>query len=259
MIVTSLFSWSFLGASLALCSILLNQYQILPDFTIAEVFGGSLLASLVFSTVVTTFARRHAFTSMMQSMTLGPTSFTRLSGAASSFVGLCRRMGIYNVSLREATRGGAFSISLRGRGVVAIASEMAASLSAEETEAVLAHELSHIKNGDSAAKGIAKLARMALPFDPVLRLVEAAVHRERELWADCVSAEITRNPLALASALVKVNAASFRGSSAYATGFFVGGNGHGIFNPYPSLERRVDALLLLARRMEFVSIVLVNA
>jgi Zn-dependent protease with chaperone function len=259
MLVTSIFSWSFLGVSLALCSVLLNQYQTHPDFTIAEVFGGSLLASLALSTVVTTFARRHAYARMMQRMTLGPTSFTRLSRTSSSFVSLCRRMGIYNVSLREATRGGAFSISLRGRGVVAIAPEMAASLSTEETEAVLAHELSHIKNGDSAAKGIARLARMAFPFDPVLRLVEAAVHRERELWADRVSAEFTRNPLALASALVKVNTAVFKGSSAHAAGFFVGGNGHGIFSPYPSLERRVDALLLLARRMEFVSIVLVSA
>ena len=142
---------------------------------------------------------------------------------------------------------------------MAIAPEMAALLTTEETEAVLAHELSHIKNGDSAAKGIARLARMAFPFDPVLRLVEAAVHRERELWADRISAEITRNPLALASALVKVNAAVFSRSSSHAAGFFIGGNGHGIFNPYPSLERRVDALLVLSRRMEFVSIVLVNA
>jgi len=123
-------------------------------------------------------------------------------------------------------------------------------LSSDETDAVLAHELSHIKNGDSAAKGLAKLARVAFPFDPVLRLVEAAVHRERELWADRVSVEFTGKPRALASAIVKAHSESNGGTTSNLAGLFVGGGGHGLLSLYPDLERRVDILLELAHRME---------
>jgi Zn-dependent protease with chaperone function len=126
-------------------------------------------------------------------------------------------------------------------------------LSPDETEAVLAHELSHIKNGDSAAKGMARLARTAFPFDPVLRLVEAAVHRERELWADRMSVEFTRKPLALASALIKANSGPKTGAENQTTGLFVGGSGHGLLSLYPNLEKRVDALLELARQMDVIA------
>jgi len=56
-----------------------------------------------------------------------------------------------------------------------------------------AHELSHIKNGDSVAKGLAKLARVAFPFDPALRLVEAAFTGARTL-GDKASVEFTVKP-----------------------------------------------------------------
>jgi Zn-dependent protease with chaperone function len=128
--------------------------------------------------------------------------------------------------------------------------KLAGSLSSDETDAVLAHELSHIKNGDSAAKGLAKLARVAFPFDPVLRLVEAAAHRERELWADKLSVEFTGKPLALASAIVKANSESSGAATSNLAGLFVGGSRHGLLSLYPNLERRVDILLELARRME---------
>ncbi len=87
--------------------------------------------------------------------------------------------------------------------MVAVSDEIVRSLTGEETEAVLAHELSHIKNGDSLVKGLARLARLAFPFDPMIRLLEAALHRERELLADHSSVNYTSKPLALASALLK--------------------------------------------------------
>jgi Zn-dependent protease with chaperone function len=138
-----------------------------------------------------------------------------------------------------------------------MSSKLAGALSSDETDAVLAHELSHIKNGDSAAKGLAKLARVAFPFDPVLRLVEAAVHRERELWADKVSVEFTGKPRALASAIVKAHSESNGGTTSNLAGLFVGVSGHGLLSLYPNLERRVDILVELARRMELVADTLV--
>ena len=250
MLVLSLFSWSYLGASLLLCTLLLGQYELLPDLTITEVLGGSLVASLAFSTVMSLVARRHAFSKILERMTSGSTPFTRI---AASFGALCTQMGIQRASLREATFGSAFSLSLNGQQVVAISPGMASLLSSEETEAVLAHELSHIKNGDSVAKGAARLARLAFPFDPVLRLVEAAVHRERELWADRVAVEFTRRPLALASALVKANSGASSATAIHAAGLFVGGSGRGLLSLYPNLERRVNFLLTLASRMKTIA------
>jgi Zn-dependent protease with chaperone function len=245
-----MFAWAFLGASLLLCTFLSDQYEIYPDLTISEVLGGSLLASLVFATTITLVARRHAFSRMLEKMTAGPLAFSRI---VTGFGSLCSQMGVQRVSLREAVLGNAFSLSLDGQGVVAISQALAGYLSLEETEAVLAHELSHIKNGDSAAKGMARLARTAFPFDPVLRLVEAAVHRERELWADRVSVAFTRKPLALASALIKANSGPKTGTAGHMAGLFVGGSGRGLFSLYPNLEKRVDALLELARKMEVVA------
>jgi Zn-dependent protease with chaperone function len=206
---------------------------------------------------MTFIARRYTFSRMLERMTAAPIS---LSGIATGFGALTGKMGVSGVSLREAMSGSAFSISLSGQGVVAMSPKLVGSLSSDETDAVLAHELSHIKNGDSAAKGLAKLARVAFPFDPVLRLVEAAVHRERELWADRVSVEFTGKPLALASAIVKANSeSSGAATTSNLAGLFVGGSGHGLLSLYPKLERRVDILLELARRMEVADSPLVAA
>ncbi len=253
MLVSSVFYWTFVGASLLLCAVLLNQYESYPELTIREVFGGSIVSSLAFATIMTSIARGHAFTKMLERMT-GPFGLPSITGGFSL---LSNKMGIQRVSLREATMGSAFSISMKRRGVVAMSSELAQSLSPDETEAVLAHELSHIRNGDSAAKGLARLARAAFPFDPVLRLVEAAAHRERELWADRVAVEFTRKPLALASALVKANSKLRVKRTGHNTGLFVGGSGRGLFSLYPNLERRVDALVELARQMDTTSPTLV--
>ncbi len=226
---------------------MLQDYWAHPQSTIRTVLGTSLLVSVGFATMMTFISRRYAFSRILERMTAAPIS---LSGIATGFGALTGKMGVSRVSLREALSGSAFSISLSGKGVVAMSPKLAGSLSSDETEAVLAHELSHIKNGDSAAKGLAKLARVAFPFDPVLRLVGAAVQRERELWADKVSVEFTGKPLALASAIVKANSESNGAATNNLVGLFVGGSGHGLFSPYPNLERRVDILLELARRME---------
>ena len=227
-----------------MCTALLQNYWDYPQLTVRTVLGSSLLVSLGFATLMTFIARRYTFSRMLERMTAAPIS---LSGIATGFGALSGKMGVSGVSLREALSGSAFSISLSGQGVVAMSPKLAGALSSDETDAVLAHELSHIKNGDSAAKGLAKLARVAFPFDPVLRLVEAAVHRERELWADKLSVEFTGKPLALASATSNL------------AGLFVGGSGHGLLSLYPNLERRVDILLELARRMEIANSPLVAA
>ena len=77
-------------------------------------------------------------------------------------------------------------------------------LKKDELEAVMAHELAHIKNSDTTLKALVTAYKTFLPIDPVVRLVEAAFHREREMAADETAAKTTKKPLSLASALLKI-------------------------------------------------------
>ena len=105
-------------------------------------------------------------------------------------------------------------------------------LNKDELEGVLAHELSHIKNRDILVSSIAAMLAAALSFmtrialwgggnrgrgsHPLVSLVafivaplaalviRMAISRTREFGADKTGAEISGNPLALASALQKI-------------------------------------------------------
>jgi heat shock protein HtpX len=113
-------------------------------------------------------------------------------------------------------------------------------VSSEELEGVIAHELAHIKNRDmllqtiaaTMAGAVSNLGNFALFFgsaqhdedggNPAAGLVMAlvapiaammiqfAISRQREFKADAVGAEICGRPLALASALKKLDAAAHR-------------------------------------------------
>ncbi len=161
---------------------------------------------------------------------------------------MSQRIGV-RADLLEARVGNAFSVGGTGRNVVAVSPAMVESLSAEETEAVLAHELSHLKNNDSLEKGLARMARLAFPFDPVLRLLEPAVHRERELLADQSSVKYTGRPLALASALIKVHSGPSMELNGAGAGYFIGNGKRGLLSLYPDLQKRVELLLDMAKRM----------
>ena len=107
----------------------------------------------------------------------------------------------------------------------------------DELEGVLAHELGHIKNRDmflqtlsaTMAGAISNLARFGLyspapqgerssPLGPLLALlapiaamiIQFAISRQREFKADATGAEISGKPLALASALEKLQQSARR-------------------------------------------------
>ncbi|HZI67579.1 MAG TPA: M48 family metallopeptidase [Thermoanaerobaculia bacterium] len=131
---------------------------------------------------------------------------------------------------------------------VAVTAGLLESLNREELQAVVAHEMAHVKNYDvrlmtvvAALVGsvllISDWGRRGLRFGGgrrrssrggggavlvvflvlwilslilapfIARLVAMAVSREREYLADASGSELTRNPLALASALEKIDAA----------------------------------------------------
>jgi heat shock protein HtpX len=122
--------------------------------------------------------------------------------------------------------------------VVCVTSGIMRLVSREELEGVIAHELAHIKNRDmllqtvaaTVAGAISNFAWLGLfmggsdedggnPVAAILMvilapvaaaLIQFAISRQREFKADAVGAEICGRPLALASALTKLDAAAHR-------------------------------------------------
>ncbi len=162
-------------------------------------------------------------------------------------------------------------------------------LNREEVTAVLAHELGHVKNRDTlimvvaatiggAISMIANIAQWGLIFGggrsdddgphpaaallgiilaPIAAmLIQMAISRSREFGADQSGAQLSGNPLALASALQKIQAYSQRvpmhqGSPATAHLFiinpFSGAALAKLFSTHPPTEERIARLQQMAR------------
>lgn len=155
-------------------------------------------------------------------------------------------------------------------------------LSRDELAAVMAHELAHVKNRDTLvmtmvatiAGAISMLANFGLLFRGDSRsgaiagllavfiapfaamIVQMAISRTREYGADALGAEISGNPLALASALTKIagpakamppHAALANPSTAQL--YIVPVGVSEMFSTHPATEKRIAALQDLAGEM----------
>ena len=77
-------------------------------------------------------------------------------------------------------------------------------LDPQELEAVLMHELVHVRRRDYLLNWVALLLRDAFFYLPTSRIAYRQLHHEKELASDDLVAQSTKRPLALASALTKV-------------------------------------------------------
>ena len=151
-------------------------------------------------------------------------------------------------------------------------------LNHEEVEAVMAHELGHVKNRDTlimtmvatiagavsmlanfgmffrGRNGIAGLmAVLIAPFAAMI--VQMAISRTREFGADASAAQISGKPLALASALAKISGAAERTPNpvaernpAAAQLYIVPAGVRQMFSTHPATEDRIAALEEIAHR-----------
>jgi heat shock protein HtpX len=171
--------------------------------------------------------------------------------------------------------------------VVAVTTGIMRILSREELRGVLAHELSHVKNRDiligsiaatmaGAIMMIANMARFAAIFGGgrssdeegggggiigmlvltivaplAAMLIQMAISRSREFLADASGAQLSHNPLSLASALEKLQRASQQipmadAKPATAHMFIVnplsGRSLMGLFSTHPPIEERIARL-----------------
>jgi heat shock protein HtpX len=169
--------------------------------------------------------------------------------------------------------------------IVCATSGLLAKLNRTELEGVIGHELSHVKNYDirlmmivsiligtlsilvnlssrsfffgggrrrnSEAGGIlAIIGIIMIIFSPIIaKLIELAISRRREYFADASSVMLTRQPSGLISALQKLEAdtvpedfASTATASLYITNPFKGNKISSLFSTHPPIEDRIAAL-----------------
>ncbi|MBQ7739206.1 MAG: zinc metalloprotease HtpX [Desulfovibrionaceae bacterium] len=173
---------------------------------------------------------------------------------------------------------------------VAVTEGIMRCLSPEQLRGVLAHEMAHIKNRDiliqtiagvmgSAIVTLANIFQFTAIFgsrdedspNPIVSLllailapiaaslIQMAISRSREFLADETGAYISRDPLALASALNTLGQMSGQlplssGNPSTAQLFIVqptfalGANVERLFSTHPPLEERIQRLQMLARR-----------
>ena len=240
----NILGWSFIAISLALCGFFVVSHGHNYAMAVRNIVGEAFTASLVIAVPISILAKRRA-----SEMLLGRLPGRKLASGELlvSFQNLASKMGVSRAHLYLADLPAPTSMAASGKSSVVILSRsLLKLLTAEELSTVLAHELAHIKNGDSFLKTLAVVYRRFLPIDPVLRLLEPAIHREREYFADELSARATARPLQLASALIKIHEAYPANVSVGVSGLSIMGGSRGFLSKHPPLKARVERLLRLS-------------
>jgi heat shock protein HtpX len=170
--------------------------------------------------------------------------------------------------------------------VICVTSGLLSKLNRSELESVIAHELSHIKNYDirlmtivsiligslsiliniayrssffkksndrennQANTIIMLLGFVMIIFAPLIaQLIQLAISRRREYYADASAVKLTRQPQALIDALTKISSddsvfetASTATASLYITNPFKNNKIASLFSTHPPIEKRLQAL-----------------
>jgi Zn-dependent protease with chaperone function len=122
----------------------------------------------------------------------------------SFFVFPSARPEAFSFTLLEV--GGRFGV--HRREVILMSDGLERRLNAEEVEAVVAHELGHIRGLDSRYLTFLRTLSRMMRWDPMLAYLAYTLTRREEFRADVEAARLTRRPLALARALYKAMADS---------------------------------------------------
>jgi len=152
-----------------------------------------------------------------------------------------------NVGIIESIEPNAFTLGAGKNTGVIFTTGLLHILNKQELEAVIAHEVAHIKNKDYRISTIASCLRTASFLNPVSHLVTSKILREREHLADQVSTKIFGRPEALGLALVKIWEVS-KNMQTSRTMFVADLMGisnirSNALSLHPSLERRLETLL----------------
>jgi heat shock protein HtpX len=158
---------------------------------------------------------------------------------------LCISRGIPMPALQiiETPALNAYAAGLKeGQYVIAVTRGLVDTLSDDELEAVLGHELTHIRNRDAQLMVIA-IIMISWGLSTLIRF---ALSRSREYLADAGSVELTKNPDAMIRALRKIERNARLGVPSRMEAFFIEnplrGGSASLLSTHPSIEDRVAAL-----------------
>jgi len=146
----------------------------------------------------------------------------------------------------------AFTVRANRRYAVAVSVGLLESLDEKETEACIAHEISHLKNRDFTVRLLATIAKVALFVKPLSYFIEPAIYRAREFLADRTAAELIGGPDALITALSKLKDSDSHGAVS-AGGLMCVCNLSGgrslfrVLDKHPNLAARIEMLQEMKR------------
>ncbi len=236
----SIFNWVFIGAGLVFCQLLLDDYEYFGYLAVQRVFGLAIITA-----VLTTFPFSILMTRRVPRLILN-----RLGGleeANQRFSQIFSHIDPKpsNIELREVPVSSPISFAVQGIGInaVVVSSALLDLLDDDELETVMAHEVGHVQNGDASIKTLLASYKFLVRFDPLVHIVEGAFHREREFEADRFSAGLTKKPLALASALIKIHEALSVNLPAYVSQLSIVSKGSGLLKRSPPIDARIERLL----------------
>lgn len=244
----STFNWAFVGFSLVICTLMSDIYHYYPLTVTKIVFGSALWMGILSSILVSKILMKNASKVILSKLDVrNPSSDPKELFVLKIVKKMAQKMRIQKPDC-AVTEQGSISLAVGGPTPKIVVSERLIKLLKEdELEAVLAHEMAHLKNEDANIKTVASVFKKFLFFDPIIRLTESAIHREREFLADRNAAFSTRKPAMLASALLKIHQLSkIHKTPSFASGLAIIGIEKGIFSRYPPLEKRIERLLRIA-------------
>lgn len=246
MMLSSIFLWLFLGLSLVLCYASSEAYEYELQAAVADVFGHAILIAVVAGVPLALMLRQFSPRAILQkakNLTVPNPAVTK------SFEALRKRMKIPVADLRLSRMNVPISFAVdAAKPTIVMSESLLTLLKKDELEAVMAHELAHIKNSDTSLKALVTAYKTALPHDPIIRLVEAAFHREREMAADETAVKVTGRPLSLATALLKIYEAFPRRNLASYGTLSILGTGGTLMSRQPPIRQRINQLAMLAER-----------
>jgi Zn-dependent protease with chaperone function len=244
MMVASVFFWLFLAVSLLLCYSLAKTYELQYENAITTVFGSALLIAIAGGLPLALFLR---YISPKIVLAKAPDLAIANGDLAASFETLREAMGVPVAKLRLSSAKAPISFAIDAdEPMIVISKHLLELLKRDELEAVMSHELAHVRNSDTTLKALVAAYKATLPMDPIIRMVEAAFHREREMAADEMAALTTKKPLSLASALLKIYEAFPRNNlRSYGT-LSILGAGSTLTSRHPPIRHRVNQLIRLA-------------
>ena len=178
----------------------------IPFLSVVSITGllciGGVVAAAAYFTVTFVFGRRIAMRSFHVVM-MGQEEYVLVQEKVKA---IAQKMSISSpkVGLIDDLRPNAFTLGY-GRGTVLVFSlGILKILDTEELEAVVSHELSHIKARDYFFKSISCSLNLLSFFNPLSYFASSYAQQEREFLADEKGATLLRKPELMASVLTKI-------------------------------------------------------